>query len=73
MSGEIRIVQEPGGTFNVRRGAQESLSLTWDEMLGQVVSLTFPVEKRPLYPLRTAEEWAIEREEWARRHPEIVG
>lgn len=57
------------GAFVVEQDGRHHDGLGWDEMLGQVVSLTFAsVQDRiarwggnGLYPMKTAEEWAEER------------
>lgn len=42
--------------------------LTWDEMLGQIASMTFPVSKgTPLYRMATSEQWEKESEDRAAR------
>lgn len=56
------------GSFKVEQGGKLHHALGWDEMLGQVVSLTFgQVRERiarwgnnGLYPMKTPEEWADE-------------
>ena len=58
------------GSFRVEQDGKLHDALAWDEMLGQVVSLTFgQVRERiarwgnnGLYPMRTPAEWRAERE-----------
>lgn len=56
------IVRERGG-FDVHEGERYSNELTWDEMLGQVASLTHSEISRPRYSMQTPEEWS----EWEER------
>lgn len=65
------------GSFVVEQGDRHHDGLGWDEMLGQVVSLTYAqVAGRiarwggnGLYPMKTSEEW---EEEGARRDRRIA-
>ncbi|MCV9940966.1 hypothetical protein OIU35_31835 [Boseaceae bacterium BT-24-1] len=72
----IRIAHEEepfAGSFVIEQAGRYHHGLTWDEMLGQVVSLTFASTadriKRwggpsgSLYPMKTVEEWCAEEEE----------
>lgn len=49
----ITITHDEKG-FNVTENGHTADRLTWDEMLGQVVSLTFPASRRPLYAMHPA-------------------
>ncbi|WP_199086033.1 hypothetical protein [Bosea sp. ASV33] len=69
----IRIADENEqfpGSFVVEQDGKHHDGLGWDEMLGQIVSLTYlSVQGRiarwgghGLYPMKSAEEWRSERE-----------
>lgn len=62
MSRTITITIDDSG-FKVQEGDRYHDRLTWDEMLGLVVSITHPQLGKAQYRMATAEEWA----EWERR------
>src|SRR5690349_3087968 len=57
------------GAFVVEQDGKHHDGLGWDEMLGQIASLTFDNVKdriarwggHGLYPMKSAEEWEVER------------
>ena len=59
-----------GPGWCVRVGEEYSDSLCWDEMLGQIVSLTHPDIEQPRYGMLTAEGWQQRRRDQDRRHVE---
>lgn len=67
----ITIYLPPRGGYTVHEGERNSGELSWDEMLGQVVSLTLPFERHSLvnglFGMCTPEEWQ-ERREHGRRN-----
>jgi hypothetical protein len=54
----------------VRVGDEYTDGLCWDEMLGQIVSLTHPDIEQPRYGMLTAEGWQQRRRDQDRRHVE---
>jgi len=61
---EIIIRLHDEGTREVIENGATTGLLTWDEMLGQIATLTFPKDKAmPLYQMKTDEQWTKEREE----------
>jgi hypothetical protein len=60
----ITIVCHGGNDFDVHEGERYSGRLCWDEMLGQIASITHPEITRPRYPMETPEENAARFERW---------
>lgn len=52
----IEITEDKG--FIVREGDRYHDLMCWDEMLGQIATLTHPDIKGPRYQMRTTAEWA---------------
>ncbi|MGO4672945.1 hypothetical protein AB4Z40_08605 [Bosea sp. 2YAB26] len=52
-------------TFDVEQDGKVCDGLCWDEMLGQIIALTFPTFRvQPggeMYPMKTPEEWKAYR------------
>lgn len=56
--------------FSITAGDRSTHDLAWDEMLGQLISLTFPpLNRAPLFPFLTDEQHAAEE---ARRQERIA-
>lgn len=66
---------EIGGEFGfdvVDDERRRAGGLSWDEMLGQVATLTHPqLDGKPLYRMQTREQWGIERAARAARAARI--
>lgn len=63
----IVIVMRDGNNFDVHEGDRSSGQLCWDEMLGQVASLTHPSINAPRYRMPTTRE-AVEAELARKEH-----
>ena len=58
----ITIVCRGGNDFDVHEGEAYSGLLCWDEMLGQIASLTHPQINRARYQMFTPEQWQERRD-----------
>lgn len=57
----IEITEGPCGFDVVTEDGKRCDGLAWDELIGQVVSLTHPKIGQPQYRMQTAEQWVAER------------
>jgi hypothetical protein len=62
----ITIVCRAGNDFDVHEGERFADRLCWDEMLGQVATMTLSREG-PLYPMQTSEEREARRDRMRER------
>lgn len=59
----ITIVMRTGNDFDVFEGERFSGRLCWDEMLGQVASMTHPKINEPRYRMLTHDEQSVIEED----------
>lgn len=65
-------VYRVGSDFTVRMDDRSADRLCWDEMLGQIATLTHPDIKSPRYQMRTADEDAAWRARMAKALTDAV-
>lgn len=64
------VIMQVDGAFTVQRGDLSAVRLCWDEMLGQVVNLTWPSGGGRLYAMQTEDERVAERRRHEQRRSE---
>lgn len=60
----ITIVCKDGNHFDVHEGERYSDRLCWEEMLGQIATLTHPSINAPRFRMDTPDEHAAYRARW---------
>lgn len=61
----ITIVVKGGNHFDVHEGERYADHLCWEEMLGQIATITHPMIDAPRFRMTTPEEEFARRERWA--------